>query len=105
MGFVASENCSEFGHGLFCSRPREPISHYAEFVGWRLGNQFVVWQDRSIGRLMGLVEIGLIVRLNNKLAGCLFLLSRGYTLVIIEKICCCLADQGSTWEGNVICLS
>jgi hypothetical protein len=106
VGFVASENSSEFGHGLCCSCPCEPISRCAEFVGWRLGNQFVVWPDRSVGRLMGLVEIGLIVGLNNKLAGCLFLLSRGYALVIIEKICCCLADQRGTWEGNVVmCLS
>jgi hypothetical protein len=104
--FLASENSSELEHGLCCSCLREPISRRAEFVDRRLGNQFVVWSDRSIGRLMGLVEIGLIVGLNNKLAGCLFLLSSGYALFIIEKICCCLADQGGTWEGNVIiCLS
>jgi len=55
---------------------------------------------------MGLVDIGLIVGLNNKLAGCLFSLSDGYALFIIEKICCCLASQRGTWEGNVIiCLS
>jgi hypothetical protein len=54
---------------------------------------------------MGLVEIGLIVGLNNKLAGCLFLLSSGYALFITEKICCCLAGQRGSWEGNVvICL-
>jgi hypothetical protein len=55
---------------------------------------------------MGLVEIGLIVGLNNKLAGCVFLLSSGYALFIIEKILLLLVDQGGTWEGNVmICLS
>jgi hypothetical protein len=38
VGFIASENSSEVGHGLCGSYPRLTVSSRAEFVRWRLLN-------------------------------------------------------------------